>query len=330
MGFLAGSLLSYWLERIEYDMEVQVRALVMMGGGPTAVWNETLAGLVKGWDGRLAGARGGLAGWLRGDVVELSGAQPWDQLAAQPGCALGSSRLRLDDGGIAAAAERLRREGVDVLFLSGGNGTMTLGARLAEAGVSVVGIPKTIDNDIEGCWTTPGFSSCANFFVWAARDAGADNRTLPAPVMVLETLGRDTGWLTAATALARQAGDDAPHLIYLPERRVALDTICAETEAMVRRWGRAVIAVCEGLRDEKGEAFGAEAWVDRDGVKRLASNLGFTLAGRIARETGLRARAEKPGLTGRCASRFVTEMTGGWLERAERPRRAWDGTARRA
>jgi 6-phosphofructokinase 1 len=279
-------------------------ALLMNGGGPTAVWNESLAGLALAWTALtrapLWGARGGVEGWLRGDLVDLASRDDWDRLALQPASALGSSRRPLNE----AQFEKLKP--FEPVFLSGGNGTMALAARLASAGIRTVGIPKTIDNDIPGCHATPGFSSCANFFAWAARDAGADNRALPSPVMVLETLGRDTGWITAATALARHAGDDAPHLIYLPEKPAPVETICAEVEYTVRRLGRCVVAVCEGLRDANGEPFGAEAWADRDGVKRLSANLGFALAARITRETGLRARAEKPGLAARCASRFVT------------------------
>ncbi len=174
--------------------------------------------------------------------------------------------------------------------------------------LAVVGIPKTIDNDLHVTDHTPGYASTARFFACAARDLGEDNRALPSPVAVLEVLGRNGGWVTGATALARHSEDDAPHLIYLPERRVSLQQIAADVEAVHARLGRCVLAVCEGQLDETGAAFGAD--VDRPEVQqyRLASNLGHTLARLITERTGLRARAEKPGLVGRSCGPFATDV----------------------
>jgi 6-phosphofructokinase len=160
----------------------------------------------------------------------------------------------------------------------------------------VIGIPKTIDNDLAITDHTPGYPSAARFFIHAARDIGLDNRALPTPVCILETLGRNTGWITAATALARADADDAPHLIYFPERRVSLDRMAADVEGVYRRIGRVVIAVCEGQLDETGQPFGADVDRPESAVHRLSSNLGHTLANALARKTGLRARAEKPEL----------------------------------
>jgi len=159
---------------------------------------------------------------------------------------------------------------------------------------------------------TPGYASTARYFAFAARDVGEDNRSLPSPICVLETLGRNAGWIVAATSFARRHEDDAPHLIYLPERPLSLDRIAADVESVYRRLGRAVIAVCEGQLDESGQPFGAA--VDRPDVARhrLASNLGHTLAQLLAAKTGLRARAEKPGLLGRSCGPFASS-----LDRAE-------------
>ena len=96
-------------------------------------------------------------------------------------------------------------------------------------------------------------------------------------------------------------------LIYLPEQPVSLDRICGEAEAMVARWGRCVIAVCEGQRDENGQPFGAAIQRERDGTRALASNLGHTLAALIMDRTGIRSRSEKPGLLGRSNPNFVSE-----------------------
>jgi 6-phosphofructokinase 1 len=125
--------------------------------------------------------------------------------------------------------------------------------------------------------------------------------------MVLETLGRDTGWVTAATALARGAEGDAPHLIYLPEAPVTLERICADVEVVLGRLGRCVLAVCEGLKDPSGNPFGAVVQADRDGVRRLAATLGHSLARSIGERLKIRARAEKPGLVGRCFGPLASE-----------------------
>jgi ATP-dependent phosphofructokinase / diphosphate-dependent phosphofructokinase len=291
-------------------------AVLVHGGGPTAVLNASLAGLalemrrLGGW--RLWGARFGMAGLLEERFVDLD-AQPEalvEQVGRAPGSAIGSSRRAMEDEDYGRAIEVLERRGIGTVFLNGGNGTMRTARRLAETAggrLRVIGIPKTIDNDIPGTDHTPGYGSVARFFAHAARDAGEDNRALPSPVMVLETLGRDTGWVTAATALARKREDDAPHLIYLPEQRVPLGEICGDVERTVSRWGRCVVAVCEGQRDEKGEPFGADVQVDRDGKQRLAANLGHRLALLIQEATGLRTRSEKPGLTGRSSGALVSE-----------------------
>lgn len=292
------------------------RALLVHGGGPTAVLNASLAGLalemraLGGW--RLAGARFGIEGVLEERFIDLE-APPADLLKAvgrAPGSAIGSSRLPLADGDFDRAVNILARHGFNVVFLNGGNGTMRTARGLEEAAggsLRVIGIPKTIDNDIPGTDHTPGYGSVARFFAHAARDAGEDNRSLPSPVMVLETLGRDTGWVTAAAALARRGEDDAPHLIYLPEQRVPLAQICGDVERTVARLGRCVVAVCEGQRDENGEPFGADVQVDRDGRQRLAANLGHRLALLVQEATGLRTRSEKPGLTGRSSGVLASE-----------------------
>jgi len=294
------------------------RAAVAHGGGPTAVLNASLAGVIDGCRhrmGALLGARFGLGGLLSGDVTDLLRLpqSAVDAAAREPGSAIGSSRRAFDEAGYNLLLDALRRHRIDILFYTGGNGSMDTAreiaarARAARYDLQVIGIPKTIDNDLLVTHRTPGYASTAYFFACAARDIGMDNRSLPSPVCVLETLGRNSGWITAATSLARREPDAAPHLIYLPERRIALDRIAADVERIYRRLGRVVIAVCEGQRDDHGQPFGAE--VDRAGsaVHALASNLGHTLARRITQMTGLRARAEKPGLLGRSCGPFTRE-----------------------
>ena len=170
--------------------------------------------------------------------------------------------------------------------------------------ITVIGIPKTIDNDIVETDHTPGYGSAARFAAHFARDAGEDNRSLPSPIMVLEVVGRNVGWVVAATSLARHRPDDPPHLIYFPERRVSTAVLLADVERVYRRLGRAVIAVCEGQLDERGTPFGADLLPNVP----LAANLGHTLARLITQELGVRARAERPGLLGRSCAALTSEV----------------------
>lgn len=288
------------------------RALVLHGGGPTAVLNASLAGLaltLRDAALPLHAARFGVRGLLAGDFIALDPfpRETLQTLAAAPGSAIGSSREAVHD--YPALATAIALHGFHTVFLNGGNGTMRTARLLHEAAsgaLQVIGIPKTIDNDIPATDHTPGYGSVARFFAHAVRDAGIDCRSLPSPVMVVETLGRDTGWVTAATALARRAPDDAPHLIYLPEQGVSLQRIAADVHSTVRRFGRCVIAVCEGQKDETGQPFGADVQLDRDGKPRLAANLGHRLAQLIQQSTGLRTRSEKPGLTARSSASLAS------------------------
>jgi len=294
-------------------------AVVAHGGGPTAVINASLAGLIEEQrqrGGSLYGARYGLPGLMRGDLVDLLAldADLVRQIGDAPGSALGSSRLPLDHGDYPRLLDVLRRAEVHTFFYTGGNGSMDTALRVARYArevqyeLQVIGIPKTIDNDLCVTDHTPGYAATARFFACAARDVGEDNRSLPSPVCVLETLGRNAGWIVAATSLARHGEDDAPHLIYLPERRLSLDRIAADVERVYRSLGRVVVAVCEGQLDDGGRPFGADVDRPESEAQRLASNLGHTLARLLSEKLGIRARAEKPGLLGRCCGEFATAL----------------------
>jgi 6-phosphofructokinase len=298
-------------------MRPRGNAAIAHGGGPTAVLNASLAGVCDAWaryreNDYLYGAVFGVNGILGNDFVELAPLSP-DAMHAS-GSIIGSSRQTLSDDDYQKILQVLRDRGVHCFFYTGGNGSMETALRLSrmarERGdeLQVIGIPKTIDNDLAITDHTPGYPSAARFFIHAARDIGLDNRALPSPVCVLEVLGRNTGWIAAATSLARSQPDDAPHLIYFPERRLSLDRIASDVEDVYLRIGRVVIAVCEGQLDDKGQPFGAD--VDRadSEVHRLASNLGHTLAMALSKKLGIRARAEKPGLLGRSCAELASEV----------------------
>ncbi len=292
-------------------------AVVAHGGGPTPVINSSLAGVIeearRAGIGTLLGARNGIAGVLEDRFIDLFAypRERIDAIAQAPGSALGSCRISVQAGDYERVLAVFRKRDVHYFFYNGGNGSMYLASqvgRAAEAAgyeLRVVGIPKTIDNDICETDHTPGYASCARFFAHAVRDIGADMRALPGRVSFVETLGRNAGWIVAATALARHREDDPPHLVYLPEHPISEDQLCADVARVYTRLGWAVIAVCEGQMNDRGEPFGADLFAPDGFARRLAGNLAHTLAQLIAKRTGLRTRSEKPGLLGRSSVAYV-------------------------
>jgi len=297
-----------------------MKLLVAHSGSPSATLNASLVGLIdayrdEGEPVAVWGARRGVEGLLSGDWIELTAAPAakLETILRAPGSAIGTSRRPLAPQEAHTVVEELDRRKVDALVFKGGNGSMTTAALLERtaresgAALRVIGLPNTVDNDVVCTDHAPGFGSAARFYALAVRDIGEDNRALPSPITVVETIGRNTGWVAAAAALARSNDDDAPHLIYLPERAPSLEEIIEDARAAVERWGRAVIVACEGLRDPDGKAFGAD--LDRAGDRsaELARNLGETLARTIQSATGIRARSERPGLLGRSCSWALSE-----------------------
>ncbi len=294
-------------------------AVVAHSGGPTPVINASLLGTVE--EARkhseitgLYGARFGIAGLLREDFLDLY-QQPetlLQSVARGTASALGSSRQEVSAKDLGSVLKIFRFHDVRYFFYTGGNGSMATAQQLQIAAeeeryeLQIIGIPKTIDNDLMHIDHTPGYASAARFFACAARDIGADNRALPQQVEFIEVLGRNVGWLAAATALARQQEDDAPHLIYFPERRLPLEQLFADVSGVYKRLGRCVVAVCEGQLDEHGEPFGADT---RSGSRgSLAMNLAHRLALLVSQHLGLRARSEKPGLLGRSSAAYISKV----------------------
>ncbi len=258
---------------------------------------------------QLLGARFGIDGILHQDFVDLL-ALDHNRLAAialSPSSALGTSRRYVDEKTLAAILKVLVSRGIEYLFYTGGNGSMGAAARIGESsGVRVIGIPKTIDNDLTHTDHAPGYATAARFFACAARDIGADNRALPGQVEFMEVLGRNSGWLAAATAAARRDPDDAPHLIYFPETRLPLAKLLDDIDRVYRRLGRCVVAVCEGQLDESGQPFGAD--VRPSSGRPLAMNLAHRLAMLVTEKLNLRARSEKPGLIARSGAAYFSQL----------------------
>ena len=240
------------------------RALVAQGGGPTAVINQSLAGVVL--EARrfsnieaVYGACHGVAGILKENLVDLGQetTQQLELVAATSGSALGSTRDKPDIKYCQEILRVLQAHGTSYFFYIGGNDTadtlriVSEEARKAGYPLRCIHVPKTIDNDLMCNDHTPGFPSAARFVTQAFIGANLDNAALPG-VYLAVVMGRHAGFLTAASAMARKFPDDGPHLIYLPERSFVLEQFLADVKITYERFGRCIIAVSEGIRDASG------------------------------------------------------------------------------
>ena len=246
-------------------MTSPVKILVAQGGGPTAVINQSLAGVVlqarqHASVDRIYGARHGVRGILNEDLVDLTQETQanLEAVALTPASALGSTRDKPDAAYCQGIFEVLRAHAIGHFFYIGGNDssdTVRIVAEQARAAgypLRCIHIPKTIDNDLVGNDHTPGFPSAARFVAQAFAGANLDNVALPG-VYLGVVMGRHAGFLTAAAALGRTRADDGPHLIYLPERVFDTARFLAEVKAVHGRLGRCVVAVSEGIHDAAGQ-----------------------------------------------------------------------------
>ena len=240
------------------------KILVAQGGGPTAVINQSLAGVVleaRRHHGiqRVYGARHGVRGIINEDFVDLTQetSHNLELVANTPAAALGSTRDKPDLAYCQEMFKVLKAHQIEHFFNIGGNDSSDtvriVAEQAAKAGYPLrcIHIPKTIDNDLVLNDHTPGFPSAARFVALAFAGANLDNAALPG-VYVGVVMGRHAGFLTAASALGKKFPDDGPHLIFVPERVFEIDRFLADVKATHERYGRCVIAVSEGIHDAAG------------------------------------------------------------------------------
>ena len=247
----------------------KMNMVIAQSGGPSMVINESLVGAVlearkSAKIGKILGAKHGILGILGNDYIDLKkpSEKKLQAIAETPSSALGSCRKKPDAADCKAIFEAFRKLNVGYFFYIGGNDSADAARIVAEEAekanypLVVYHIPKTIDNDLRSCDHTPGFGSAARFVASALKGDDLDNRALGG-VKIDIIMGRDAGFLTAASALARANKDDGPHLIYLPEVPFSLDGFVKDVKAAMKRFGRCVIAVSEGIRDKKGTPIAA-------------------------------------------------------------------------
>jgi 6-phosphofructokinase 1 len=304
------------------------KLLVGQSGGPTAVINSSLCGVIQEALGQRAiegiyGARHGVVGILNEDLADLSQEDPAevDLLRSTPGAALGSCRYKLapeDTPEGKAHRQRLldvlAAQEVRYLLYAGGNDSMdTLNKILACAArqgyeLRGIGVPKTVDNDLPGTDHCPSYGSVAKHLAAIAMGVGLDMQAvrLSDPVVVMEIQGRHSGWMTASTALARRREGDAPHLLYLPEIPWNRGRFLEEVRGCHARYGCCFISAATALRDEEGQALSAPTGpFARDAFGHLQlGGVGSLLSDLIKQELELKARLVRLGPAERIAMHF--------------------------
>jgi len=309
-------------------MVLKGKMVIGQSGGPTAVINQSLVGAVlaaRNLDAitGILGARHGIAGIINEDFVDLS-TQSGEQLelvANTPAAALGSVRLKPGPVECEKVFDVFRKNDVRYFFYIGGNDSAETAyiisemAKDADYDFCTMHIPKTIDNDLKVTDHCPGFASAARFVALAFMGDDRDNYALSG-VKINVVMGRHAGFLTAASAMARQAEDDGPHLIYLPERVFNVEQFVVDVRRVSGEYGRCVIAVSEGVSDEKGNPIASSGERDSHGNVQLSGTgaLGDALAAHVKRAfkgENMRVRADTFGYLQRSYPTVVSPVDAG-------------------
>ena len=295
-------------------------AIIGQSGGPTSVINSSLAGVIDAAREvpeilNIYGMNYGIEGFMEERIFDL-GAQDdsvIEGLCSTPSSALGGSRHKLKDHEFPLVMEVLKKYNIRYFFLIGGNDTMDTIHRVevfckAEGwDLKGVGIPKTVDNDLIGTDHTPGFASAARYNMLSVLQTGLllQNMQRTDTFVIYQTIGRDAGWLAAATALARRNEEDAPHLIYCPERPFHKEKFIEDAKACVRNYGWVSIVVSEGLKYENGSPVSASESKDKFNNTEYGSTGGSSVGmnvHRILREaTGWRGEFQITESLNMCA-----------------------------
>ena len=317
--------------------------LVMQSGGCTPVLNRSLVGVVRQAQERpsvekMYGAAHGLEGILEGKLVDLGKLSKvsWGRIARTPGAALGSTRRKLRTEEVEVVLNTFKQHDIRFLFTIGGNDSAETGLAISRAArhagydLKVVNVPKTIDNDLVLTDHSPGYGSAARFVALATIGAGQDAQAMgqASPITIIEVMGRDTGWLAASAALAKQSERDAPHVIGLPEVPVEESRFIDLIEDAYRRYGFAVAVIAENTRGPKGVLGDqSDPWFVDDFGHPYYDGPARYLAALVGQRLKVRARYEKPGTIQRSFMSAVSRTDAQEAEMAGRAavHRAFEG-----
>ena len=303
---------------------LQGKAIIGQSGGCTAVINQSLAGVVatartsKHITGIL-GSRNGIEGILNGSFVDLKAtpSKLIHAIANSPSAALGSSRYKLKPGDDRKIIASLRKHHIRYVFLIGGNDTANTSLQIAKAAqkdhydIRVIHIPKTIDNDLVETDHSPGYGSVARFAAVTTQEAALDTRAMKNvdPVKIIELMGRNSGWIVAASALLKKSPEDAPHLLLIPEVPFDETAFIKKTEAILQSVGYCIIVISETIRDYQGNRVGCKTegiTADPFGHKYVEGTAA-RLAAILEKNLGVRVRFDKPGTIQRMSMAYISK-----------------------
>jgi 6-phosphofructokinase len=290
---------------------IKGNAVIGQSGGPTAVINQSLVGVIEAaakadFIENILGAKHGVRGIINEQFIQLKGLDQdlLERVAQTPCSALGSTRDKPDEEYCRNIFKVFQKNNVRYFFYIGGNDSADAARIVSEMAqaqkyeLCVFHVPKTIDNDLRLTDHCPGYGSAARFVASAIQGDDRDNASLPG-VKIDIIMGRHAGWLTAASVLARRDENDGPHLVYVPEARLSRQKFIDDVAAVYGRLGRCVVAVSEGIEDENGVAWGEkiakEAEHDSHGNVQLSGSgaLGDFLAEMVKKDVAAKLGAKK-------------------------------------
>lgn len=302
--------------------------IVAQSGGPTTAINASLAGVISGvtqsqtYD-TIYGSLNGILGILDDRILNLTEkisqiSGNLEKLVHTPAMYLGSCRYKLPDYHTDVTPykqifDQFEKYQIEAFFYIGGNDSMDTVLKLSDYGnhigslVRVIGIPKTIDNDLAITDHTPGFGSAAKYIATSLLEIAHDTFIYAVKsVTIVEIMGRDAGWLTAASALARNTYNTAPHLIYLPERAFCIETFLEDLRNLLLTNNNIIVAISEGLRDKDGNYITAsESACDSFGHSQL-SGAGKALEILVKENLGVKVRSVEINVLQRCAAHMAS------------------------
>ncbi|USG67813.1 6-phosphofructokinase [Brevibacillus ruminantium] len=294
--------------------------LIAQSGGPTAVINNSLYGIIEEslqspQIQKVYGARRGVYGLLNQDYIDLGqlSKPQLEMLRMTPGAALGSWRYKLSTHEIEIIVAHMQANDIRYFYYIGGNGSMHVAHLIHQAAqkkgyeLNVIGVPKTVDNDLTQTDHSPGFGSAAKFLATSILDMSMDIMSLPKSnrITIVETMGRNTGWLAASCALGMQQETGIPLLIYIPESPFCEEKFLRDVQKKYEQHGSALVIVSEGIRDGAGRLIADSALV-RDAVGRpqLGGVAGYLKDVITTQGAGLSARYILPSIWQRSGMMF--------------------------
>lgn len=310
-------------------MIIKGNVLVAQSGGPTTVINSSLAGVISaslkaGDNCKIYGARNGIQGVLKKDLVALDEIfrgkeEKIEVLKVTPSMYLGSCRYKLPSmkdnlGDYETIFEVFKQHNIRHFFYIGGNDSMDTVDKLSKYAldtdydITIMGVPKTIDNDLVCTDHTPGFGSAAKYIATSILEMAHDTYIYDMEsVLIVEIMGRNAGWLTASSVLARNEYSEAPHLIYLPETPFSTGAFVQDVREQLKQRKQVIVAVSEGIKDTEGMYISAKSsQVDQFGHVML-SGTGKYLEGLVQNAIGCKVRSIELNVLQRCAAHISSE-----------------------